>query len=190
MLEHTNLREYCKTGMRTKQEKFIMHFLNMTDEKENLILNQVCQQLMTCLFLAMETATQFADSNLKSSYWFNVMEFMSSSSFSSLVDILPQGMRDRQFLAVINNALVKHFEVIIQRCLISAMKTPSISCYSTRNIYSEVHRFVGWAIFSRRKILKGIIMNSKTKQSKELALEELKAFALLCTQEEVVKKDI
>ena len=66
MLEHTNLGEYCKTGMRTKQKKFIVHFLKMIDEKENLILNQVCQQLMTCFFVAMEPATQFAESNLKS----------------------------------------------------------------------------------------------------------------------------
>ena len=128
----------------------------MTDQVENFIFNMVCQQIMTSLFLAMSTATQSADNNVKSSFWYNVMEFLSSGTFSYMIDALPQEIKSRPFLAVVTSCLAKHFVVLIGRCLVKQEPATAIASYSTANIYSEIHRFVGWAIWSRRSLLKAL----------------------------------
>ena len=69
VIKHTDLQEYCKTGLMTRQNIYIKYFLQSTDKKEEIIFNQICQQIITNLFLAMETAVQHADSDLKSSVW-------------------------------------------------------------------------------------------------------------------------
>ena len=164
VIKHTDLQEYCKTGLMTRQNIYIKYFLQSTDKKEEIIFNQICPQGITNIFIVMETAVQHADSNLKSSFWYNVMEFLSSGLFAHLVTLLPAQMRNRKFLAVVYICSAEMFEVRMHKSAAKDKPIEALIGYSTLYIHTEIPHFVGWAIKSRTENVDTEILAPRKKQ--------------------------
>ena len=107
------MQDYCKAGLNTSNERFILHFLESVDEKEELEFNMVCQKLMTSMLLCLDKAIKHKESNIHSSFWFNMFSFMNSETFTDILASMPAGMSHRTFLATLLFSLVTHFEIIM-----------------------------------------------------------------------------
>ena len=92
LLEHTNLQNYCKTGLHTQQESYILYFLQSIDVKEELCINKARPQVMTSLLLCLDTAVSNSYVNINGSFWYNVYAYLGSTPFKSTVDGFPRRM--------------------------------------------------------------------------------------------------
>ena len=101
LLHHTRFREYCVAAINTTHEPSYLYFLELTNERENDIFNIFCQKIMTHLLLCLERAISFDNRNLKSSFWYNVHEFLGSPTSTEIIRTLPAQMHDRILFASI-----------------------------------------------------------------------------------------
>ena len=194
LLHYTNLRNYCKAELFSEQDKYIVYFLKSTDEVEEQCFNRVCQQVMTNLLLCADRAISPSPSNINSSFWVNVMELLSSKLCQHWLDCLPTEMSNRPFFSAVIFSLIKHFECLIDKCTIKEEHTENSKYYSTDLCYYEIQRYVGWAIFSRRKVVaKDINRLEKSKKVKvreiELLSQEATLLEFMSTCREDVKMD-
>ena len=150
LLEETKLREYCKAGISTKQETYILYFLRTKDREEERQINEACQAIISQLLLCLDIAVTVSEKNVNGSFWYNVYNLLGMDKFDSIIGMFPKGMRKRQFIASILFCLVNHFEMVIQRSIAKQDKTKTCNAYSGPQLYTEVQHFVGWAIYSRK----------------------------------------
>ena len=122
---------------------------------------------MTHLLLCLDKAIGHDKRNMKSSFWYNVNEFLRSNTLTSLIQLLPEGLRDRVFFLTVIFALVIHFEQILHKCIAKASKTEATPTHFTSKCYLEIQRYVGWAIFSRTKVVEGKVRALKDKWEKQ-----------------------
>ena len=163
LLDYTDLRLYCETGIYMTHEKYILYFLRSTCKKEEFIINTVCQHLMTDVLLCLLTCLEKVNKNLNGSFWYNIMQFTSSSLFQSLINILPEGMRSETLLSSILFSPINHFEVVTNECTSKENNIEESARYSRGNPMSKIQRFVGWAIRSRSKIVDREIVRRNVK---------------------------
>ena len=116
LLNYTDLFLYCEAGIYTTHEKYILYFLRSTCKNEEIIINTVCQHLMTDVLLCLLTCLNKSDENLNSYFWYNIMQFISFSLSQSLINFLPEGMRSKTLLSSIFFSLIKHFEMVMNEC--------------------------------------------------------------------------
>ena len=144
--------------------------LQSTDIKEEMLFNQVCQQLMTNIFLAMVKAVQCPLTKLESSFWYNVYQFLSSDLFTHLLTLLPTQMQNRRFLASIHTCLTQMFAVLMHESAVKHESTEAVAGYSTLHSTSEIHRFVGYLIKSRIDIVDDALQTKRKTTKKAIKL--------------------
>ena len=195
LLQNTDLKEYLKAGLMTEQGKCIKYFLLSTDIEEELLFNRVCQQLMTNIFFAMVNAVQNATTKLESSFWYNLFQFLSSDIFTHILMSLPPKMRNRKFLASIHLCLTQIFTELMHESAVKDNSTEAVSGYSTMHTTSEIHRFVGWSVKSRKGVVEKALVARRTTTKKSVNLlrsflDEKYILNLIGTSEEKVKDDV
>ena len=194
LLEHTNLRNYCKAGLHTQQESYILYFLQSIDVKEELCFNNACQQVMTSLLLCLDTAVGNSDVNVNGSFWYNVYNYLGSAPFKLIVEAFPRKMANLQLVAAIVFSLVKHFEDILKKCLTNLKQTSETGDeYYGPKTFTEVQRYVGWAISSRKiavqkRLLKLNLKEKEDTQKSEFQMEE-DLLKKMSTSEDEVQAD-
>lgn len=105
---------------------------------------------MKYLLVSMDTEIKHDESNMKSSLWFNIIEFVSSKMFTHLINLLSIGLMSRNFLTKLRffSPALQSSDARVSNC---KKHFEAITGYFADNIYTGICGFVGCDIFSTDK---------------------------------------
>ena len=173
MFQFTNIREYCTAGIFTSRHDMFIYFLNTSSIADENMINKACQQIMTQLLIALQTATQSAKTKIQSCFWVNVMSFLNTDKFDEIIEYLPCRMKNRVIAIVITLSLMNTFEHIMTHAAIKPdCNNKCNTSSSDMNTMTKVTRLVGWAVYSRKCLIINMIKReSKTDVKKKTSMK-------------------
>ena len=163
------MRDYCKAGLNTSNERFILHFLESVDEKEELEFNMVCQKLMTSMLLCLDKAIKHKESNIHSSFWFNINDIWRKKR-TIISEAKNSITSNKNLYALFQRALLVQPEIdeeVIRRCYLEVVeKVINASAGTVFKLFHEL--FIGH--YSKKinvEFRKNLQVQAKTRKNKD-----------------------